>query len=88
MLASALCALSARTQWVRSACKGLLGVNTSILTVRAALKADFWIKKIALELRTHFLNSESASTSIVKLVGCCMYEGWKPLLKKMKCKEY
>lgn len=51
--------------------------------LRAALEAKFWFKRIGLELCVHFKNSESASTSIVKLVGCCMYEGWK-LLKKMK----
>lgn len=75
MLASAPCALSARVQWLRTGCKGLLEVHISAPTVKAALETNFWFKKIGLKLRVHFYNSESASTSIVKLVGCCMYEG-------------
>lgn len=83
VLASAPYALSTRVQWVRSGCEGLLGMDASVPMVRAALEANFWFKKIGLELCVHFKNSESASTSIVELVGCCIYEGWK-LLKKMK----
>lgn len=73
LLASAPWALRARVQGVRTGCKGLLGVDTSVLTVRPALEANFWLEKIGLELCVHFKISESASASIVKLVGCCMY---------------
>lgn len=73
VLASLPCALSARVQWVRTGCKGLLGVDTSVPTVRAALEANIWFKKSGLELCVHFYIGESASTSTVRLVGCCMY---------------
>lgn len=46
LLASAPWALRARVQWVRTGCKGLLGVETSVLTVRPALEANFWLKKL------------------------------------------